>query len=238
LDLHLRDGRLRRTSLGGVVGPSAAILDDHAALATGLLMLHQVRGERRWLEAATGLLELALDHFADPDSPGRWYDVADDAEPLMVRPADPFDGATPSGASSVAEALMLAAHLASADRATRYADAVEATLATAAPLLARAPRSAGQWLAVAEAAVRGPIQIAVSCADPATSDLLAAARALAPGGAIVVGGPADSSELLRDRPRVAGVDGPEDAAYVCRGRTCDLPVRTADDLAAALGPSV
>ena len=87
---------------------------------------------------------------------------------------------------------------------------------------------------VAEAAVRGPIQIAVSCADPATSQLLAAARALAPGGAIVVGGRPDSSELLRGRPRVRGAD----AAYVCRGRVCDLPVVTGADLAAALRPSV
>ena len=37
LDLHVVDGRLRRASLGGVVGDSAAILEDHAMLATGLL---------------------------------------------------------------------------------------------------------------------------------------------------------------------------------------------------------
>ena len=238
LNLHLRDGRLRRTSLGGVVGPGTAILEDHAALATGLLTLHQVSGEQRWLDSATEVLDLALDHFADPDTAGRWYDVADDAEQLLVRPADPFDGATPSGASLLAEALMLAAHLAPSDRAARYANAFDTTLAAAAPVITGAPRSAGHWLAIAEAAVRGPIQIAVSCDDPSTSDLLAAARVLAPGGAIVVGGPADGSELLRDRPRVAGTDGPEDAAYVCRGRVCDLPVHTADDLAAALGPSV
>ncbi|MCV7073693.1 hypothetical protein H7H73_28720, partial [Mycobacterium rufum] len=80
----------------------------------------------------------------------------------------------------------------------------------------------------------GPIQIAVSCADPATSELLAGGRMLAPGGAIVVGGHPDSSELLRDRPRVRGAD----AAYVCRGRVCDLPVVTGADLAAALRRSV
>ncbi|MEW5808293.1 MAG: thioredoxin domain-containing protein [Actinomycetota bacterium] len=234
LRLHMRDGRLRRTSLGGVVGPSAAILDDHAALATGLLTLHQVTGAQSWLDAAVELLDLALEHFTDPGRPGRWFDVADDAEQLLVRSADPLDGATPSGASSIAEALLLAAHLAPAERAGRYAEAAEATLAAATPLLARAPRSAGHWLAVAEATVRGPIQIAVACADPATSDLLSAARALAPGGAIVVGGPADTSELLQGRPRI----GDSDAAYVCRGRVCDLPVRTAGELAAALRPPV
>ena len=106
LDLHLVDGRLRRASLGGRVGDSAAILEDYATLATGLLTLYQVTGERPWLDAATGLLDTALDHFADPERPGRWFDTADDAEPLVVRPADPLDGATPSGASSIAEALL------------------------------------------------------------------------------------------------------------------------------------
>ncbi len=50
LDRHLVDGRLRRASLGGQVGDSAAILEDHATLATGLLSLHQVTGEARWLD--------------------------------------------------------------------------------------------------------------------------------------------------------------------------------------------
>ena len=233
LDLHLVDGRLRRASLGGRVGDSAAILEDHATLATGLLTLHQITGDQSWLEAATGLLDTALTHFADPEREGRWYDSADDAEQLMVRPADPLDGATPSGASSIAEALQIAGHLAPSPRADSYAAAAGASLAAATPILARLSRSGGHWLAVAEAAVRGPIQIAVAC-DPADSELLTAARTLAPGGAVVVGGAVNSSELLVDRDRVGG----SDAAYVCRGRVCDLPVTAAEDLAAALGVPV
>ncbi|MDT5161093.1 MAG: uncharacterized protein QOC90_1403, partial [Mycobacterium sp.] len=229
IDLHVVDGRLRRASLGGRVGDSAAILEDHATLATGLLTLYQLTVDASWLDAATGLLDVALDHFADQDREGRWFDSADDAEQLMLRPADPLDGATPSGASTIAEALQLAAHLVPADRAQRYAAAADATLAGATPILARLSRSGGHWLAVAEAAVRGPIQIAVAC-DPQHSELLSAARELAPGGAVVVGGPVNSSELLVDRDRIRG----SDAAYVCRGRVCDLPVTTTADLAAAL----
>jgi len=231
--LHIVDGRLRRASLGGRVGDSAAILEDHAALATGLLTLYQLTGEASWLTSAMSLLDTALEHFGDAETAGRWFDTADDADALMVRPADPLDGATPSGASLIAEALLLAAHMAPAPRADVYAAAAEATLAAAGPILARLARSGGHWLAVAEAAVRGPIQIAVTC-DPVDSELLAAARRLAPGGAIVVGGPVDSSELLAGRDRVGGLD----AAYVCRGRTCDLPVTAAGDLAVALGVSV
>ena len=233
LDLHVVGGRLRRASLGGVVGASAAILEDHAALATGLMALYQAQPEPHWLDEAMALLDVALDHFADPARDGRWFDVADDAEQLVSRPADPLDGATPSGASLLAEALQMAAHLAPRGRAERYAAAAEATLAGATVVLDRAPRSGGHWLAVAEAAVRGPIQIAVAC-DSADSALLAVARAVAPGGAVVLGGPTGSTELLRERPRI----GDADAAYVCRGRTCDLPVTTAEDLAATLAPSV
>jgi uncharacterized protein YyaL (SSP411 family) len=229
VELHLVDGRLRRASLGGLVGESAAILEDHATLATGLLTLYQLTTDGNWLITATELLDIALAHFADPDRPGRWFDSADDAEQLLLRPADPLDGATPSGASSIAEALLTAAHLVDARRADRYRQAATDTLQAHSPLLARAPRSAGHWLAVAEAAVRGPLQIAVAC-DPLLSSLLADARRLAPGGAIVVGGAAGSSELLVDRDRVSGAD----AAYVCRGQVCDLPVTTAEDLAVAI----
>ena len=231
--LHIVDGRLRRASLGGVVGDSAAILEDYAMLSTGLLSLHQLTAEQTWLDHAGDLLDIALRHFADPDRPGRWFDTADDAEQLMVRPADPIDGATPSGASSIAEALLTAAHLVDAARAARYGEAAATTLLAHSALLARAPRSAGHWLAVAEAAVRGPLQVAVATDDPA-SELLAQARLLAPGGAVVVGGAVDTMPLLAGRDRIRGAD----AAYICRGRVCDLPVTGAAELAEALGVPV
>ena len=229
LDLHVVDGRLRRASLGGLVGDSAAILEDHAMLATGLLALYQLTPDRAWLTAATKLLDIALQHFADPKRPGRWFDTADDAEPLMLRPIDPLDGATPSGASAITEALLTAAHLVDMYRAEQYLQAAGEALSVHSVLLQHAPRSAGHWLAVAESAVRGPLQIAVAC-TPSGSSLLADARRLAPGGAIVVGGAKDSSALLVGRDRVDGAD----AAYVCRGRVCDLPVTGAPELAAAL----
>ena len=230
---HLVDGRLRRASLGGVVGDSAAILEDYGALGTGLATLYQLTGEQHWLTAAVGLIDTALARFADPDQAGRWFDTADDAEALMVRPADPVDGATPAGASLITEAIITTAHLVDADHAQRYVAAGDAAVRAHTPLLARAARSAGHWLAVAEATVRGPLQVAVAC-DAADSPLLTAARRLAPGGAVVVGGALNSSELLVGRDRINGAD----AAYVCHGQVCDLPVSSAGDLASALSPRV
>ena len=124
-------------------------------------------------------------------------------------------------------------HDVDADRAGRYSQAAAEALLAASPLLARAPRSAGHWLAVAEAAVRGPLQVAVSTSG-GHSDLLAVARRIAPGGAVVIGGEIDSIPLLAGRGRINGAD----AAYICRGQVCDLPVIRPEELAAALGVRV
>nr|WP_084494979.1 thioredoxin domain-containing protein [Nocardia shimofusensis] len=220
---HVRDGRVRRASLGGKAGASPGVLEDYAWLATALSALYQATAEADWLVQAQLVLDSALRHFADPEAPGSWFDTADDAETLVARPRDPIDGATPAGASALAEALLTVSALADPARATGYREAAEQTLRRGALVLARAPRSAGQWLAVAEAALRGPIQVAVATAAERPEDgapLLAAARAAAPGGSVIVSGAVDSAPLLADR----GPVGSAAAAYVCRGAVCDLPV--------------
>lgn len=235
LDTHVVDGRVCRASLGGTPGAAAGVLEDYAWLALGLLALHQT-AEGDWLAAAQRVLDTAITHFADADTSGSWFDTADDAETLLTRPRDPLDGATPSGTSVLAEALLTAAALGEPDPAARYRQLADDTLARGAVLLARAPRSAGHWLAVAEAAVRGPIQVAVSAGPDGESGwaatLTAAARAAAPGGSVIVSGAADSQSLLADRPPVRDTA----AAYICRGSVCDLPVTTVEDVRAGLLP--
>ena len=98
------------------------------------------------------------------------------------------------------------------------------------------PRFAGWGLAVAEALVDGPREVAVvgAAADARTRQLRRVAlAATAPGAVVAVGDPAEtpSVPLLRDRPLVG--DAP--AAYVCRHFVCEAPVTTAADLGALLG---
>jgi uncharacterized protein len=78
LDLHVVDGRLRRVSRDGAVGDPVGVLEDYGDVAEGLLALHQVTGERRWLDAAGELLDVAMAHFGDGD--GGFFDTADDAQ--------------------------------------------------------------------------------------------------------------------------------------------------------------
>ena len=110
------------------------------------------------------------------------------------------------------------------DDPQRYRDAAEAALRSAGTLARRFPRFAGHWLTVAEAAARGPLQVAVVGAEPDRDVLAAHARTIAPGGTVVVAGEPDAPgvPLLAHRPLVDGAA----AAYVCRGFVCDRPVTT------------
>ncbi|MFC5804501.1 thioredoxin domain-containing protein [Streptomyces formicae] len=224
--LHMDTGaRLARTSKDGHVGANAGVLEDYADVAEGFLALAAVTGEGTWLEFAGFLLDIVLDQFVAEE--GALYDTAHDAEQLIRRPQDPTDNATPSGWTAAAGALLsYAAHTGSEAHRT----AAERASGVVKALGPRAPRFIGWGLAVAEALLDGPREIAVVGPqdDPGTRALhRAALLGTAPGSVVAVGEP-DSPEfpLLAGRPLVDG--GP--AAYVCRHFVCAAPVTEVDAL--------
>ncbi len=216
-DVHLVDGRLRRTSRHGRVGSNAGVLEDYGDVAEGLLVLHQVTGDAQWLELASDLLGVVRGHFAADD--GGFFDTADDAERLLRRPRDPSDSPTPSGQAAVAGALLTCAALTGSAEHRRAAERAVDVLT---PLLAVNASFAGWAGAVAEALLAGPAEVAVVDRP----DLERLARlATAPGAVVVTSGP-----LARGRA-AAGV-------YVCRGFVCERPATTVEEVRAQLGVQV
>lgn len=238
LEIHRVDGRLRRTSRAGAVGSSLAAADDLGNLAEGLLTLHQAAPNAGWLTAADELCRSAAAHHAD--GRGGFYDSADDAEALIVRPRSHVDGAEPSGTAALAGALLTYGALTGdSDCLNRAQGAVDAV----AWLAERDPGMVGHGLSVGVALVHGPLQVAIVGADATADELAATAwRSTAPGRVVAVSSAAgvgsgdDAGQpLLTDRPLVAD----RSAAYVCRQFVCDAPVTSVADLRAVLGqPSV
>jgi uncharacterized protein YyaL (SSP411 family) len=232
IDVHLADGRLARTSRDGLAGASTGVLEDYGNVAEGLIALAGVTGEARWAEVAGRLLETALDRFAGGEA--GFYDTADDSEQLIYRPADPADGPSPSGVYAVAGALLSYSALTGS---ARHREAALGALTTVPALASRFPRAAGWGLAVAEASLSGPVEIAVvgPAGDERTTALHRTALLAAPPGAVLaLGDPAGPAE--RDVPLLAGrglVDGAP-AAYVCRNFTCRAPITEPDILRAEL----
>ncbi|MEU1403294.1 thioredoxin domain-containing protein [Streptomyces sp. NPDC005728] len=230
--VHLDEqARLARTSRDGRVGPNAGVLEDYADVAEGFLALASVTGEGVWLDFAGLLVDHVLARFTDPGS-GALYDTAADAEQLIRRPQDPTDNATPSGWTAAAGALLsYAAHTGSEP----HRAAAERALGVVRTLGPRVPRFIGWGLAVAEALLDGPREVAVvgpSLADEKTAVLHRTALLGTVPGAVVAAGTAGSDEfpLLADRPLVGG----EPAAYICRNFTCEAPTTDPERLGAAL----
>ena len=138
--LRTDDGRLRRSWKDGRA-TATGVLEDHALLADGLLALYEATWEDRWFVAARELVDLILDHFADPA--GGFFDTADDHERLVTRPRDPQDNAIPSGGSMATTVLL---RLAALTGEGRYRTAAERALASVGPYLARYPTGFAQWL--------------------------------------------------------------------------------------------
>jgi uncharacterized protein len=230
--VHLRAGRLRRTSRDGIGGDSAGVLDDYACVAEGYLALSGVTGQGRWVTLAGELLETALARFGDAH--GGFYDTADDGEPLIYRPADPADGPSPSGTFAVGGALLSYSALTGS---ARHRSAAAAALGPLPALATRYPRAAGWGLAVAEAMASGPAEIAVvgPPGDARTAALHRTALLAAPPGAVIAlghGTPdgAGPVPLLAGRELVGGAP----AAYVCREFACRMPVTDPERLRAEL----
>ena len=222
------DDRLCRTSRDGHAGNNDGVLDDYAGMAEGLLALYQVTSEEPWLIFAGMLLDVAIQHFADGD--GGFYDTADDAPALVVRPRDPSDNAEPSGWLAVAHACVTYSALTGL---TEYREVAERALAVVTPLAGRAARAVGWGLAAATALVAGPLEVAIVGGGEA-ADLLQRIALMATAPGTVVARDLDGTELtalLRDRPTVNGAA----TAYVCQQMTCQAPTTDPAALAVHIG---
>jgi uncharacterized protein YyaL (SSP411 family) len=209
-------------------------LEDYAFLLEGLLALYQLTFETRWFSAARELAAAILTHFG---AAGEWgfYDTADDAERLIVRPKNLQDGALPSPNAAAALGLL---QLGAYTGDERYRAAVLPGLRALSAAAEQVPQGFGYWLCALDFAV-GPVDEVAVVGDPAAPDtaaLLAVAQqpyrpnqvvALSPGP----GAPAaEIVPLLAERPVRDG----RATAYVCRQFACRLPVNEPDALAQLL----
>jgi uncharacterized protein len=148
--VHVRDGRLIRTSRGGRASDNPGVLEDYGCVAEAFTVLFSATGERRWLDLAGQLLGTVREQFGSETG---FHDTAADAAALYFRPSDPTDNATPSGVSAAAAGFAAYALTAAPfdDTVLDYLDDAYRALAAAVRLAEVAPRFAGYGLAVAEA---------------------------------------------------------------------------------------
>ncbi len=136
--------RVRSGDSGAARGHVPAFLSDYAFLVRGLLGLHEVSGEARFLDRAVTLAGEQRERLAHPD--GGFYNAAQ-APDLLFRSQEIFDGATPA-ANGVAALNLL--ELARRTGDASFARSAEHALAAYAPVVEQAPEAA-RMLALATA---------------------------------------------------------------------------------------
>lgn len=171
--------------------------------------------------------------FADESGAG-FFSTGSDAEVLVVRPKDLFDGPTPSANSMLALELQ---RLALFTGEQKYADAATGCLRLARDQAVRSPLGFGHLLAAIDFYTSEPLELVI-LGDPAADETLALVKRVRaqylPNKVLIVAaddGPANEVPLLEHRSRTNG----RATAFVCRRGVCLTPVTTADDLGAALG---
>ena len=194
-------------------------LDDYAFLANALLDLYESAFVPRHLERAVQLVDLILEKFWDDGL----YFTPSDGERLVHRPRAPHDNAWPSGTSTSVFAFLRLYELTGKDL---YRDRAEHVFRTYGGAAAKNPFGFAHLLAALDFMQRGPLEIvfAGDRAQPALLPLVEAVhRAYQPSRVLAL---ADDVPIGQGR---APVDG-KPTAYVCRNRTCEAPLTTAEAL--------
>ncbi|HWF51305.1 MAG TPA: thioredoxin domain-containing protein [Solirubrobacteraceae bacterium] len=227
-DLRDDEGRLLRTWKDGQ-GRLRAYLEDHAFFLEALLTLYEATFDARWYHEAVALADEMIGHFAD-SAQGGFFTTADDHERLAARRKDIDDAPIPSGNSAAAFGLLRLALLSGEHEYERHAVGVLRLLY---PIAVKHPHGFAHLLRAADFYLAPVKEVAIVGSGDGAEALVRVIRegfrphlvlAAAPSGS-------DGVPLLDGRDPVDG----EAAAYVCEHFTCQAPVLTAADLAAALG---
>ena len=119
-----------------------AYLEDHAALACGLVSLYEATFDERWIDRAIVEADLLLAEFYDTDR-GAFFSTSARHEKLIAKKRDLLDNAIPSGSSLAALALLRLGKLCGRGN---YLAAAEETVEATVVVMERAPQAASQML--------------------------------------------------------------------------------------------
>jgi len=222
--LRNKDGRLLRRYRDGEAAITA-FADDYAFLAKGLLDLYAATLEPKRLGQAVELADELVRLFHDEEN-GGLYESASDAEQLVLRPKNAFDGALPA-ASSVALEVYSRLFLLTAD--VRWQKLADRLLLALSSEVLRYPAGYAQLLQGA-AWLLDPSREVVIAGTPGT-ETFNAMRAVvkdsyAPESVFILHPTNNSAEITKLAPYVEWMlpVGDKAAAYVCQDFTCQRPL--------------
>ncbi len=222
------EARLLRTSRGGVAHLDA-YLEDHAYLADALIDLYEATGDAHFVERSGQLIARLRRDFLDSGT-GSFFQTASDHEELLVRTRDGNDGALPNANAIAARAAhRLGWHLDDPELRALGEGAIRAY----AQRIERLPRAHMTSLNTIDQMLDEPVQLVFAGSWEQTAALRAEiARHYLPRRVIGHAFPEEPSKspLLEGKTPIDG----KGALYVCRNYSCQKPITSPAEVAAAL----
>jgi hypothetical protein len=214
----------------------AGFLDDYAFLTWGLIELYETTFEPHYLQKALDLTDVTLVHFWERER-GGFYFTAEDAEKVLVRKKDIYDGAVPSGNSVAILNLLRLARLTGNQKYEERAAALSRAFSDA---IAQSPGAYTQLLIALDLAI-GPSYEVVIVGKPQAEDTKAMVEALRKAfvpNKVVIFRPTDEQEpgitrLAGFTKDLACLDN-KATAYICKDFRCELPVTDTQQMLALL----
>jgi len=217
------NGRLLHRYRDGEAGISATI-EDYAFLIWGLLDLYQATFDLRYLEEAIRIQAELDAHFWDQENDGYFF-TADDAEQLISRPKESYDGAIPSGNSAAALNLV---RLGRMTGNTAYEERASALMTAFGGNIARSPMGHAMLLTAVDFGI-GPSHeiVVVGDAESAdTAEILAAIRSLYLPNKVVMLRPMNdeaATQLISPFTEYQSAQNNAATVYVCQNFFCERP---------------
>lgn len=228
------DGRLLHRYRDGEAGLLANV-DDYAFLMWGLLELYEATFNLDYLEEALALNEELYTYFWD-DLAGGYYFSADDAEQLITRQKQIYDGAIPSG-NSIAMLNLLRLGRITAD-ATYEAQAYQLSQAFHQTITTQ-PTAYTQLMSALEFGV-GPSYEVIIIGEPGAADTEAMVSALreqyVPNKVVLLRDLPDDGPLveLADYTRYYYAIDDLATAFVCQNYICEFPTTDPEKMVSLL----
>lgn len=202
-----------------------AFLDDYAYLVSTYIHLQEITGNGEYLHKARDITDVVFQSFADIAT-GFFYFTSAAQTDVIVRKKEIYDGATPSGNSTMASNLMYLGKIFNKAAWTEQSLRMTAQLGK---FIQSYPTSFGNWAGMVQAFTYDPFEIAITGGK--ALDLLPLVLKEYTPFRVLQAASLSSEEF----PLLSGKNfDAETLIYVCRNYSCSSPVKSIDELKALL----
>jgi uncharacterized protein YyaL (SSP411 family) len=171
-----KDGRLRHSYRVGVTQPQG-FLEDYSFVAAGLLELHRVTGDERWLKEGGALAQTMVDDFWNEER-GTFDSTPRGHETLIARRANVEEDALPSGQSMAATMLL---QLGRRTGDAGFREKARRTLESAATEMKRSPQIVAGMVAAAQTSFQPETVVAPAARPVVTASVEGMPASVQPG---------------------------------------------------------